>query len=287
MAAWIEELFPPKFKVNDFFRDDGTRPTRARLNESFQEVYEKVFEEILSTSKEKDKSEHRHDSQEDASGGQEGNFTEANRDHNEEENGSEDIQDKCIWNADELKILRKFLKRSKLHNIRLSVLAQALQKDCERLRKTCEEQASEIMKLNRKYSDVRKQNKAMKIACKAFKEDAKSSQENFEICQDRMEKAIEDRKSAELELARIKHELEKVGKQNKVLQLELEKQKALERRLLENQNVALRSLHEKEITDLLERLETSEACLEKERNEHAITKKALVHLRLHFAAEET
>ena len=174
-----------------------------------------------------------------------------------------------------------------MHNICLSALAQALQKDCERLRKTCHEQASEIMKLNKKYNDVRKQNKAMKIACKALKEDAKCSLENLEICQDQMKNAMEDKKSAKLELVRVKHELEKVRKQNKALLLKLEKQKALERRLLENQNVALRSLHEKKITDLLERLESSEACLEKEKNEHTITKKALVHLRLHFATEET
>lgn len=66
MAAWIEDLFPPKFKVNDLFRNDEIKSTRPRLNESLQEIYEKVFEEIISTSEEKEKSEH---GREDAGGG--------------------------------------------------------------------------------------------------------------------------------------------------------------------------------------------------------------------------
>ena len=125
----------------------------------------------------------------------------------------------------------------------------------------------------------------MKIACKAFKEDAKNVQENSEDCQCRFENAIRDKKSAELELVKMKHELEAVQKQNKVLQFEFEKQQMLQEKLLENQNISLRSLYEKEITDLLERLDKTEICLEKEKNEHTITKKALAHLRLHFADE--
>ena len=198
---------------------------------------------------------------------------------------TEDIKHKCIWSAQELKVLRNSLKCSKLNNIRLSVLTQALQKDCERVRNTCHQQASEILKLNRKYNDVRKQNKAMKITCKAFKEDARSAQENLEDCQGRLEDGIRDKKSAEVELVKMKHELEAVQKRNKVLQIELEKQQVLQEKFLENQNISLRSLYEKEITDLLERLEKTELSLEKEKNEHTITKKALAHLRLHFAGE--
>ena len=198
---------------------------------------------------------------------------------------SEDTDHKCIWSEKELKVLRDSLKCSKLNNIRLSVLTQALQKDCERVRNTCRQQASEILKLNRKYNDVKKQNKAMKITCMAFKDDARNAHENLECCQDRLEEAIIDKKSADLELVKIKHELEAVEKQRKVLQLEVEKQRVLQEKLLENQNVSLRSRYEKEITDLLQRLEETELFLEKEKNEHSITKKALAHLRLHFAGE--
>ena len=196
-----------------------------------------------------------------------------------------DSKHKCIWSEQELKILRDSLECSKLNNIRLSVLTQALQKDCERVRSTCRQQASEILKMNKKYNDVKKQNKAMKVTCVAFKEDARNAQEDLELCQDRLKDAIRDKESAELELVSVKHELESVGKQKKVLQLEVEKQRVLQEKLLENQNISLRSRYEKEITDLLERLEETELCLEKERNEHYITKKALAHLKLHFASE--
>lgn len=192
---------------------------------------------------------------------------------------------KCIWSAKELKDLRESLKCSKLNNIRLSVLAKALQKDCERVRNVCLEQAREILELTKRYSEAKRQNKTMKITCKAFKEDAKKSQESLEDCQGRFKDAIRDKESTELELVKFKHELEVVQKQNKMLKLELEKQKTLQEKLLENQNVSLISLYEREMTDLVERLEEAKLCLEKEKNEHAINKKALAHLRLHFTSD--
>ena len=166
------------------------------------------------------------------------------------------------------------------------MLTRALQKDCERIRNTCQEQASEILKLNRKYNDVRKQNKAMKITCKAFKEDSKNAQENLEDCRSRLEVATEAKNAVEIELVKVKRELESVQKRNKILQLECDKQQLLQAKLLENQNVSLRSMYEKEIIDLLQRLERTELSLEKERNEHTIARKALAHLRLHFAGDE-
>lgn len=199
------------------------------------------------------------------------------------EKKSEDDKIKCMWSANELKVLRNSLKCSKLHSIRLTVLTQALQKDCERVKNTCQEQASEILKLTRKYNDIRKQNKAMKITCKAFKDDVMNAQENLQDCRARLEDAARETKVTELELFRMKNELEAAQKRNKVLQLEFEKQQVLQENLLENQNVSLRSLYERELTDLLQRLEKTELCLEKERNEHAITKNALAQLRLHFA----
>lgn len=202
------------------------------------------------------------------------------------EKKSEDGKNKCMWSAQELKVLRNSVKCSKLNNIRLSVLTKALQKDCERVRNTCQEQSSEIVKLTRKYNDIKKQNKAMKITCKAFKQDAKNAQENLEVCRARLENATRETKVAELELVRMKNELEAVQKRNKLIQIEFEKQQVLQEKRLENQNVSLRSLYEKEVTDLLQRLERTELCLEKERNEHTITKKALSHLRLHFAGDD-
>ena len=198
---------------------------------------------------------------------------------------SEDGKFKCMWSAQELKVLRNSVKCSKLNNIRLSVLTQALQKDCERVRSTCQEQASEILKLTRKYNDIKKQNKAMKITCRAFKDDAKNAQENLEDCRARLENATTETKVVELELVRMRNELEAVQKQNKLIQIEFENQQMLQEKRLENQNVSLRSLYEKEIADLLQRLERTELCLEKERNEHTMTKKALSHLRLHFASD--
>ena len=58
MASWVEELFPPKFKVNDLFDDDQTRPVHERSNERFRQIYEDVFEEMLSTRDYKEALEH-------------------------------------------------------------------------------------------------------------------------------------------------------------------------------------------------------------------------------------
>ena len=286
MASWTEELFPPKFKVNDLFEDDQTRLVHPRSSKRSQQIYEDVYKEMLSSRKDKETLE-RDDSQEQVIKLPEGEEPgpKMTTESCDTEEAPEDSKHKCIWSEQELKILRDSLKCSKLNNIRLSVLTQALQKDCERVRSTCRQQAREILKINKKYNDVKKQNKAMKVTCAAFKEDARNAQEDLELCQDRLKDAIRDKKSAELELVSVKHELESVGKRKKVLQLEVAKQRVLQEKCLENQNISLRSRYEKEITDLLERLEETKLCLEKERNEHCITKKALAHLRLHFARE--
>jgi hypothetical protein len=59
MASWIEELFPPKFKVNDLFEDVQPRPPYVRSNERSRQIYDDVFEEML-----KDKPTQQDDKQE-------------------------------------------------------------------------------------------------------------------------------------------------------------------------------------------------------------------------------
>ena len=54
MASWIEELFPPQFKVNDLFEDDQMRSVHARSNKRTRQIYENVYKEMLSTRKDKE-----------------------------------------------------------------------------------------------------------------------------------------------------------------------------------------------------------------------------------------
>ena len=58
MASWIEELFPPKFKVNDLFDTDEAKTIRRGSNERFRKIYEDVFEQMFSTKKDEETSEH-------------------------------------------------------------------------------------------------------------------------------------------------------------------------------------------------------------------------------------
>ena len=53
MASWIEELFPPKFKVDDLFDNDYTKTTSSQSNDNFRKIYEDVFDGMQL--KEKDK----------------------------------------------------------------------------------------------------------------------------------------------------------------------------------------------------------------------------------------
>lgn len=197
---------------------------------------------------------------------------------------SEKDKHKCVWSSQELQVLRSSLKTSRLNNIRLSVLTQALKKDCDRVRNACHEQETTILKLNRKCSAIRQQNKKMKIICRAFKEDARTAQNDLKHCQARLNVATENKKLIEIELGEVTGELEAVKKEAKLLELKCEKQKLLQEQLLKNQNISLMSRYESEIADLREQLNKTRVCLEKEQNEHTIAKKALSHLRLHFAA---
>lgn len=54
MASWVEELFPPKLKINDLtFDKDGleNKPAHLRSNGRSRQIYEDVFEEMLSNVK--------------------------------------------------------------------------------------------------------------------------------------------------------------------------------------------------------------------------------------------
>ena len=46
MASWIEELFPPKFKVDDLFDNDYRKTTSSQSNDNFRKIYEDVFKEM-------------------------------------------------------------------------------------------------------------------------------------------------------------------------------------------------------------------------------------------------
>lgn len=57
MASWIEELFPPKFKVNDLFDTDEAKTIDRGSNERFRKIYEDVFEEMILNKKDQERSE--------------------------------------------------------------------------------------------------------------------------------------------------------------------------------------------------------------------------------------
>lgn len=278
---WVDELFPPKFNFTTPLDSDRvqyeTDYTRKIKN------VQKIYQDVYSTRQDLDT---RFNSLQPAkslesvveeksalcdkikAGSNVGNVTER----------------ECIWNKDELKVLRKCLKRSKLNNIRLSVLARSLQKDCEHLRNMCQEQGREILKWNQKYNEVRKQNKRMKITCNAFKEDAKKYNVDFEECQGLLEVAVSVRESSEVKLLQTEKELEVTEKKLEILKSEVEKQKMMQGRMLKNQKAALELIHAREVYRLTTKLEETQLRLEKEQNDHTINKKALEHLRLHFAS---
>ena len=209
---------------------------------------------------------------------------ERNRPTNEEKITTKSGAD-CIWSSEEITVLRQSIERSKLNNIRLNVLARSLHKDCEHLKSICHEQARELLMWNQKYGDVRKQNRRMKITCGAFKEDIKKCCTDLEESQRLLQDTVTQKENYELELLRITKEHEHTRKNNKKLKLELESQRKLHEQLMKNQKSALELLQAKEVHMLTNRLKLTESELEKEKNDHCITKKALEHLRLHFASE--
>lgn len=103
----------------------------------------------------------------------------------------------------------------------------------------------------------------------------------LENCRRQLEDARKDKVVAENEVMEMKRELNVSKKEKDVLRVELESNC----KRFENQNIDSKSLHKKEILELTERLNIIQSLLEKETNDHALTKLALAHLRLHFAKD--
>lgn len=287
---WVDELFPPRFNFTTPFDSDKVQyeTDYTRKIKNVQKIYQDVYLATKSPNKDKQELDTSLNSLQPTKSLEsviEEKSALCDKIKAESEQNVNNVTEReCIWSKDELKVLRKSSKRSKLNNIRLSVLAHSLQKDCEHLRNMCQEQAREILKCNRKYNEVRKQNKRMKITCRAFKEDTKKYNVDFEECQGLLEVAVSTRESSEVKLLHTEKELEVTQKKLEIFKSEVEKQKMMQNRMLKNQKTALELIHAKEVYRLTAKLEETQLRLEKEQNDHTINKKALEHLRLHFAS---
>lgn len=293
-SHWVDELFPPRFNFATSFDSDGLQYETIYANK--MRNVKKIYEDVYSTTRSQGKVQELDTSSKPKICPESVVLTVAEEkislcdkikteySHTIEKNENNVTEPECIWSEDELKVLRNSTKRSKLINIRLSVLTRSLQKDCEYLRNICQEQAREILKWNEKYNEVRKQNKRMKITCRAFKEDAKKCYVDLEECQEFLEVAISARECSEVELVQTKNKLEVSQKELEILKSELEKQTMMQDRMLKNQKTALELIHAKEVYILTTKLEETQMRLEKEQNGHTISKKALEHLQLHFTS---
>ncbi|XP_046853370.1 uncharacterized protein LOC124446571 isoform X2 [Xenia sp. Carnegie-2017] len=232
MAAWIEELFPAKYKIEDLLDDIGIAVGEEKSSRS-QKTYEDNFHSYLlkyetdrSKGNVKFKIENKNEKKEckteevQPSFG-EGSYGRTNDGHSREEskndqngNTTKEIQGGCPWNLKELNFLRQSLECSKLNTIRLSVLSRALQKDCERVKDNCRDQEKQLLELRRKYGDVLKQNKALKITCKAFKDDSKHAHMQLENCRRQLEDARKDIVVAENEVMEMKQKIDRQNQQN-------------------------------------------------------------------------
>lgn len=288
---WVDDLFPPRFKLTSSFdcseKSKTSYPSRTR---DVQQIYEDVY---LSTTFSEKWDELNGESKtlkevmmESAAKEVTQPSLKVNPDSSPDENKTKRnvTERKCMWSTDELKVLRNSLKRSRLNNIRLCVLTRSLQKDCEHLKNICQERAREILEWNKKYNEVRKQNKRMKVTCRAFKQDAKRCNAELEECKEFLNVALTDKERLELELVQTKKELETKQKQCATLSLDLENQKRLQDKLMVNQQIALGLKEERKINELTTKLKEIQLALEKEKNYHEINRNALEHLRLHFTS---
>ena len=188
----------------------------------------------------------------------------------------------CIWTKEELDIFRNGFFHLKKRSVHLLLLLSESKEEVKELRKKCREKKAVISKQGSKLSEQNKQNMRLNATIRELKSDLEFSEQKIQQMF-KMETQLRDHNK--ILIAELKNEQKELAKTREIC---VKLNKALESQQKETATVygqqeallKIKLMHtvekvEKESRQLREELE-------KERNDHQLTKAALAQLRKHF-----
>ena len=271
---WVSEVFRPNFEfetVDDLLDkcedDAGSAIVKKDLKEVYDRVYYQTkFEKAEAVVKDEVKDEG-------------ANIETRAR---QEKKTVEDDKD-CMWSGRELSLLRKFFQKAKLQNIKLTAMLDASQTEMKKWKEKYVT-ATESLALGKEVlGTLKKKHKRLKICYRALKEDLKSYHSKLKLAREDLKEFRTERTNLLKELNATKTELSMEKFRKEEMQSSI-KQRELEfNETIANREFTLREQYLLEMSSLKKDMELLRQEFEKEKQNNVLNKKALDHLRNHFA----
>ncbi|XP_064615299.1 coiled-coil domain-containing protein 160 homolog isoform X2 [Liolophura sinensis] len=293
-AHWVESLFPPAYGVtlNEVLEgrmpDDEEHESRrvqrvsAYNPEAIQNVYEKV-RMTMALGKEIKKQ-----NQQSSKGTRDVSQSSNNR---SPEQGTTDRMEKhvdlshsCIWDTEEISVLRKVYKAAKEEITQLKVRIHEIEDRNKKLEQRAVTLETQLQDKTSKHTEAKKANRRLKIHCDTLQEEVGKATAKVKMLHEMYEEAKKERARYMMEAHEARVDLDKERLKRKALQVQFssQNQKFAVDKVLAEENIRLS--YEQEMANLQKRLETVSTDLECERNQHSVTKKGLEQLQKHFSS---
>lgn len=192
-------------------------------------------------------------------------------------------QDECIWSQSELKMLRKFLQKAKMQNLKLAAMLQSAQDEIETWKEKFNDVAEADELVNSSFRILKKKYERLKVNYKALKEDVRRYHSNLKVSREDCRQLKLERDDIQKALSQTQAELNKEKLNNEHLQLILNKKEKEYEESLKSHEHFLEQQHLLEIAKLQKEVVRLTEEFEKEKQDNDLNKKALEHLRGHFA----
>lgn len=278
---WVAEVFPPKFQfgsVEEMLHNPGLVETENEKFNSLDKVYRKVYFEQEKTKKLRDKElKLKHREKQDVSS------VRPERQRKQEIKTQRKDEDECTWNEKELKTLRTFLQKAKMQNLQLATMLESAQDEVnvwkEKYREVAE--ANDVMK-NRSLI-LKKKYERLKVNYRALKKDVRRYHTNLKVTRQDCEELKSEKSEIEETLNQKKSELHSEKFHNEHLQSRLDRKEREFEENIKRCEYFLEQQHQLGKAKLHQEIDRLNKELKIEREDNNLNKKALEHLRNHFA----
>ena len=279
---WVAEVFPPKFQfgsvdelVNGPEEDENGEEKVKYLDEVYRRVYfeqekaRKSTDDELQTGLErKQKSQKKRL---------------VAKDRRRTSKQKQKDQDECIWSESELKMLRKFLQKAKMQNLKLAAMLQSAQDEINTWKEKVKEVTESDELMNSKFRILKKKYERLKVNYRALKEDVRKYHSNLKVSREECEQLKLEMDDIAKSLSQTKAELNVEKLNNEHLRLRLGNREKESAENLKSQEQFLEQQHLLEIRKLQKEVVRLKEKFYEEKQDNDLNKRALEHLRSHFA----
>ncbi|XP_071477609.1 uncharacterized protein [Diadema antillarum] len=297
---WVEDLFPPHFtvKLSDLTEkpkaaDKGTLEAwRLSQRTKMRDIYEEVRAKMEAEAKiPKDKniqvgapmSKTQHNVQLKGQARRTVGSSKSGVRRNSSGNKENGADPDGMWTSDEMAVLRKEFQDNKEERRIIGLELKALQKDFRELDTKFREQTA---LLNAKLAELKRAQqecKRLRVQQQFTAKEVKLLESKLAMAEDDYREVVEQRLSLRREIAEARTDRARARQDAKELRIKLAEAETGYRLEMLEREETIRLEYESQVAGLYRELAEARTELDREQSEHRRAKKALDHLRVHFA----